>query len=393
MLIKRTLEPYLRHYASKFPALSIMGPRQSGKTTLARTTFPDYAYVSLEEPSIAQAALDDPRKFLKDVGNEHGIILDEVQNVPFLLSYIQTIIDQEHKPGYFIITGSHNLLLNEAITQSLAGRVAIMTLLPLSIAELKEANLLPNSLEKTVWHGMYPRLYAFGLSPNEWYPSYIQTYLERDVRLIKHITDLSLFQKFLGLCAGRTGQLLNINSLANDCGISFATARGWLSILEMSYIIFLLQPHFKNFSKRLVKSPKLYFYDTGLACSLLKIKSPEEFSSHYLRGGLVESFIISEFYKEYFNHAKRPSLNFWRDNHGHEIDCIIDQGSDLIPVEIKAGLTISNDYFKGLVYWNKLTGTPFEDEYVVYGGDKDWHRSKGNVIAWSNVPNIIAKYF
>lgn len=390
-MIKRSLERVLINYAAKFPALSILGPRQSGKTTLVRATFPHHNYASLEDPSIKSAALEDPQKFLRDISNDHGIILDEVQNVPTLLSYLQIIIDREEKPGYFVLTGSHNLLLNQAISQSLAGRVAVLTLLPLSIEELKNAHLLRPTLEDIVWHGSYPRTFATKVTPNEWYPPYIQTYLERDVRQIKSVENLTTFQRFLGFCAGRIGQILNISSLANDCGINFATARGWLSILEMSYIIFLLQPQHKNFNKRLIKSPKIYFYDTGLACSILDIKSAEELKFHYLRGGLVESFVISELYKGYYNRGIRPSLSFWRDSQGHEIDCIIERGPKLIPLEIKSALTINDSFFTGVSYWNELAQTSPDDSYVIYGGDKNWHRSKAHVIAWSNIDDLINK--
>jgi hypothetical protein len=392
-MIKRDLGPFLVDYATKFPALAILGPRQTGKTTLARMTFPKHTYITLEEPSIREVATEDPRKFLQDVSNDHGVILDEVQHVPFLLSYIQTLIDEDRKPGYFILTGSHNILLNQAITQSLAGRIAFFTLLPFSIKELRQAKLLMPTLDEAVWRGSYPAIVAQNIPPTQWYPTYIQSYVERDVRQIKNIENLSTFIRFLGLCAGRTGQLLNISALANDCDINVATARGWLSILEMSYIIFLLQPHYKNFSKRLVKSPKLYFYDTGLACSLLDITSVQDFKKHYLRGGLIESFITAEFYKEFYNRARRPSVYFWRNNHGNEVDCLLEKGQILIPVEIKGSMTMSDNFFKGLQYWHELTEASPEDEYVIYGGDRNWQRSKGNVVSWQDMYTIVEKYF
>lgn len=388
-MINRTIKPFLQQYAKKFPAISIMGPRQSGKTTIAKETFPEYAYFSLENPSVRAIATEDPRKFLESIKSKHGVILDEIQNVPFLLSYIQGIIDSENRPGYFIFTGSHNLLLNQAITQSLAGRVAILTLLPLSSQELKDSNLLPNSTEEMLFTGCYPRLYSSELLPNEWYPSYIQTYIERDVRFIQNVVDLSLFQRFLKLCAGRVGQILNLTSLANDCGISFATARGWISLLEMSYIIFLLQPYYKNFNKRLIKSPKLYFYDTGLACNLLDIKAAEKVTFSSSRGGLMESYVIAEFYKAYYNRASRPSLYFWRDHHGVEIDCLIESGEQLIPVEIKSGMTINNDFFNGLSQWESITGDKKGKKYLVYAGSEEWQLTKGNVVSWQNVSHIV----
>ena len=254
-------------------------------------------------------AKTDPRGFLKTHVKEPGVILDEVQNVPELLSYIQTHVDESQKKGQFILTGSQNLLLSEHITQSLAGRVAIHTLLPLSISELKDQ--LPETPEEMIFKGSYARIYSDSVTPREWYPNYVRTYLERDVRQIKQIGDLSTFQRFLKLCAGRMGQLLNLSSLANDCGISVSTAKSWISVLEMSYIVFLLHPHHKNFSKRLIKMPKLYFYDTGVACSLLNIESPEHLTTHYLRGGLFESLIISDLIKNQYNVALEPSHYFW----------------------------------------------------------------------------------
>lgn len=388
-MIKRTIEDLLNDYKKKFPAIAIMGPRQSGKTTVSKLAFPDHTYVSLEEPNMRELALSQPKKFLENITkNEHGVILDEVQNTPELLSYIQTIIDGYERPGFFIITGSHNLLLNEAVTQTLAGRVAILTLLPLSLEELpiKENNV---SLEDFLFTGGYPRLYSGNLKPTEWFPGYIQTYLERDVRQIQNILDLSLFQRFLKLCAGRAGQILNIVSLANDCGISFATARGWLSLLEMSYIIFLLQPYYKNFSKRVIKSPKLYFYDTGLLCNLLDMKDANELNFHYMRGSIMESMVIAEIQKMFFNRGIRSPLYFWRDNHGTEIDCIIDYGSQIIPLEIKAGMSPNNNFFDSLKKWDEIADAQSKNKYVIYGGDQEWDLTHGIVISWKDMPKVI----
>lgn len=390
-MIKRDLEPILLRYASKFPAITILGPRQSGKTTLAKHVFPKHNYVSLEEPNILTAALEDPKKFLNDVTNAHGVILDEVQNAPLLLSYIQGIVDKEQKDGQFILTGSHNILLNESVSQTLAGRTAILDLLPLSIGELKATSYFSDSVYETMWRGLYPRLFDKQLEPHEWYPGYIRTYLERDVRQIKQITDLALFKKFMGLCAGHAGQTLNIDNISNACGISKATASGWLGILEMSYIVFLLQPHHTNFNKRLVKSPRLYFYDTGLLCSLLNIKSPQELSLHHQLGGIFESFIISELKKMYYNQALVPSVYYWRDSHGHEIDALIDNGLQLVPIEIKAGQTVTNEYFKGLAWWQALTETSPENSYVIYGGERNWNRAVAQVISWENIDTVFKK--
>ncbi len=388
-MIRRSIEDLLNDYKNKFPAIAIMGPRQSGKTTVSKAVFELHTYISLEEPSTREIALQEPKKFLENIGkNEYGIILDEVQHTPLLLSYIQGIIDENPRNGYFVITGSHNLLLNEAINQTLAGRVAILTLLPLSLEELALDKKSKN-LERFLFTGGYPRLYATNVQPIEWFPSYIQTYLERDVRQIKNILDLSLFQRFLKLCAGRTGQILNVVSLANDCGISFRTAQGWLSLLEMSYIIFLLQPYYRNFSKRIIKSPKLYFYDTGLLCNLLDMKDAQELTFHYMRGSIMESMVLTEIKKMFFNRAIRSPVYFWRDNHGTEIDCIIEYASKITPIEIKSGITPNNSFFDGLKQWDFITETKNSRKYVFYGGQEQWELSNGTVTSWQSIPEVI----
>ena len=381
-MIKRDLEVELKGDAKQFPVVAVLGPRQSGKTTLVRATFKRYKYVSLEELDNREKAISDPRHFLESLENKYGIILDEIQNTPDLLSYIQTYVDTHKKTGYFIITGSQNILLNEAISQTLAGRVSILTLLPLSITELSRAKLLTNNLEKNIFTGFYPRIFDEKLKPRKWYTNYIRTYIERDVRMLKNISSLSLFQKFIKLCAGRIGQLVNLTSLGNDCGVSANTARDWLSILECSYIIFLLRPHHKNFSKRLIKTPKIYFYDTGLACSLLEIDTLKELNSHYLRGGLFESFIISELIKNRFNKDIRPNLYFWRDRQGHEIDCIIEKGNRLTLIEIKVAKTINPSFFDELKYWNELSKTPASNSFLIYGGKDKYLRKGMHVLGW-----------
>jgi uncharacterized protein len=387
-MITRQVASTLTLLAQQFPVVALLGPRQSDKATLAQSSFSNYRYVSLENSDIRALALNDPRGFLENLTQEIGVILDEFQHVPVLLSYMQTIVDRAYRPGYFILTGSQNFLLNEAITQSLAGRIGIITLLPLSIAELKANNLLPDMLDTCVFNGGYPRIYSQNFTPSVWYPNYIQTYIERDVRQLKNITDLMLFQKFIQLCAGRIGQLLNLVSLSNDCGISVKTTQAWLSVLEASYILFFLQPYYKNFSKRLIKSPKLYFYDTGLACSLLGIESQQQLFGHYLRGGLVESLIISEFKKYFYNSGRVPRVYFWRDSQGHEIDCIIERGLEMIPVEIKAGYTITSDYFVGLDYWYRLTNTT--GGFIVYAGPETLKTVRGTLVNWQQSPDIPA---
>ena len=387
-MIRRELEPIVRALAEQFPVVAILGPRQSGKTTLAQIVFSTYTYVSLEDFDVRSFALADPRAFLALYGNGEGLILDEIQNVPQLLSYIQTEVDRSKKNGFFIITGSQNFLLNEAITQTLAGRVAIVTLLPLSLSELKKAHLLPIDNNMMIFQGSYPRLYGQNVLPVDWYPNYVRTYLERDVRQIKNVTDLTVFQLFMKLCAGRIGQLLNVSSLANDCGISIGTANAWLSLLQQSYIIFLLQPHFKNFSKRLVKTPKLYFYDTGIACFLLELESAQQVATHYLRGGLFESYAISELLKLRYNRGRIPHYYFWRDKMGHEVDCVIDHGGKLYPIEMKAGRTITQDYFEELHYWANLAGEQAGRSYCIYTGSESQERTLVSVLKWQDIDHI-----
>jgi len=389
MFVKRSLSEVLAKYASKFPIVAVIGPRQAGKTTLVQEIFPNHKYFSLEDPDTLEAVRADPRDFLESDYGSSGLILDEFQNEPQILSYIQGIVDRNRRPGYFILTGSQNFLMNQAISQSLAGRVAILTLLPFSLKELRSNAMLTKDIDAAVFEGGYPDIYSRNILPTEFYPNYTKTYVERDVRQLINIVKLSDFQRFMRLCAGRIGQLLNVVSLADDCGISVQTVNAWLSILEANYIIFLLQPHFKNFSKRLIKSPKLYFYDTGLACWLLKISSQEQVSNHYLRGGLVESLIISELVKQFYNQGQEPSVYFWRDSHGHEIDCLLDYGTTLIPIEIKAGKTISNHYFDNLRFWTEIAGVDPSQGYVIYAGMEERKRAVGHIISWQSAADIV----
>lgn len=388
MFIKRKMAERIEKLRNQFPVIGILGPRQSGKTTLVKALFPKYKYISLEELDHRQFAIEDPRRFLQSLEGEEGAILDEVQRTPDLLSYIQSYVDERQKPGFFILTGSENILLNQHINQTLAGRIAIVTLLPLSLEELEDVALLSADVEKTLFRGFYPSLYAKKIDTQEWIQSYIQTYIERDVRNLKHITDLSLFQKFIQLCAGRIGQLLDLTSIGNDCGIGANTVRSWLSILEATYIIFLLRPHYKNFSKRLVKSPKLYFYDTAIACSLLSIQSPKQLETHFLRGGLFESMILADLLKQRYNSGVAPNLYFWRDKSGLEVDCILDHGVVLTPIEIKSGETISPDFFANLIKWNQLADNNPSNCYVVYGGKETQIRSTGTVLSWKELRSV-----
>lgn len=388
-MFRRALSETLTRY-TKFPAIALLGPRQSGKTTLAQLTFPQHKYLSFDKDTDRSFAQDDPERFLKTYENEHGIILDEFQYVPRIVSYIKLEIDAKKRPGYFVLTGSQNFLALQTITESLAGRIGILNLLPLSLQELESNRLLTDSLDSVIFEGGYPRIYQEKFNPLDLYPSYIQSYVERDVRQLINVGNIGLFQRFIQLCAGRVGQLLNLNALGNECGVSFPTARQWLSILEASYIVFTLQPHFQNFNKRVVKTPKLYFYDTGLACSLLRIQSPDMLAVSPFRGALFENLIIADLYKQYCNRGIRPPLYFWRGSSElYEIDCILDEGNSLYPVEIKSGQTIASDFFKGLSYWNDLAQTPADRGYLIYGGLQGQLRSAGNVLGWREAAHLV----
>jgi len=381
-MIPRFISNQLEQLSGRYPIVAVTGPRQSGKTTLVRDTFPQKKYASLEDPDIREFALTDPRGFLSAYSD--GAILDEVQRAPDLFSYIQTRVDQIGKEGLYILTGSFHFGLMEGISQSLAGRTGLLTLLPFSFHELDQVDMLPTSMESLLYTGTYPRIYDKQLPPSEWYANYVTTYLERDVRALKKIADLSQFQRFLKMCAGRSGQILNLTSLGNDCGITHNTARSWLSVLQASYIIFLLQPHFKNFNKRLVKSPKLYFCDTGLLSYLLGINSPDDLLIHSSRGPIFETWVLSELLKGRLNRGLRENLFFWRDNSGNEVDCIVDHGEKLLPLEIKSGQTITQDFFKGLKYWSKISKTTGKDAYLIYGGEMDQIRKDGTVMGWKS---------
>lgn len=385
MFIERTLSIKLQAVAQQFPVITLTGPRQSGKTSLVKALFPAKPYVSLEEPDIRQIALTDPRGFLSNF--PQGAILDEVQHVPELFSYIQTIVDRERE-AQFILTGSSNFLLLENVSQTLAGRTIILQLLPFSMAELEQGGYELASYEQLIFTGQYPRIYDRDLAPTDFYPSYIQTYVERDVRLIKNITNLNAFIQFSQLCAGRVGQLLNYTSLANDAGISPNTVKTWLSVLEAAYIVYRLYPYHKNFNKRLIKAPKLYFYDTGLACSLLGIRQSEQVGIHFLRGALFENLIINEFVKRALHQGERPQLYFWQDNKGREIDCLLERQGELVAVELKSGKTAVSDYFDNLRYWQQLNPSLPATGFVVYGGDLSLQMENGRLLSWKQLAQI-----
>lgn len=372
MLLTRTAEKELRTLAGQFKAVAVVGPRQSGKTTLVRMAFPDKAYVSLENPDTRRFAIEDPRGFI--AGYPDGAILDEIQRTPDIFSYLQQVLDENKGKGRFIITGSNNFLLQENISQSLAGRVGYLYLLPLSINELPKHNL---SVNEQIHKGFYPAMYEQEgqTEVGKYYLNYIRTYIEWDVRLIRNVTDLYAFERFLRLCAGRTGQLLNMNSLAVETGVDNKTIGAWLSVLEASFVVFRLQPYHKNYNKRIVKMPKLYFYDTGVASALLGIENPDQLALHPFRGGLFENMIIVDFLKSRYNKGKPNNLYFWRDSLGTEIDLLVEKANSLLPIEIKSGQTITDDYFKSMSAWLRISG--MEKGWVIYAGDEKQVRSNG----------------
>jgi len=397
-MIRRHLEKKLRLAAKQYPVVSVTGPRQSGKTTLVKAVFDKYAYISLEDPDSWAFAMEDPRGFLAQF--HRSAVLDEVQRAPELFSYVQGIVDRTDRAGHYILTGSGNFLLMEKIAQSLAGRCAVLHLLPFSKSELGGRKMMDLSrlgrvprakepvsignLFDVMFNGFYPRIHDKKLSAPDWLANYYQTYLERDVRQILNVGDTEAFARFVRLCAGRCGQLLNMSALAADCGISVPTAKRWLSILEASFLIVLLRPHFKNFNKRLVKSPKLYFLDTGLLCYLLRIRSSDELRIHSARGAVFESWALSELFKNYYNRGNEPDVYFWRDSTGHEVDFLVEQGQELIPIEIKSGETVVSDSTKGLDFWRSLPGQDKCRAVLVYGGDSSYMRRNIAVTSWQD---------
>lgn len=382
-MIQRQAAPKLLQLSRQFRAVAILGPRQSGKTTLAKTCFPEKPYVSLETPTSRQFALEDPIQFLKQYPD--GAVLDEIQRTPELLSWLQQDLDENPSVrGKFVLTGSNNLLLLENISQTLAGRVAHIELLPFSVAELEEIPGSLNDINTLLWKGGYPPVQADGIGPEDWFPMYLRTYVERDVRQIKNIENLLLFERFLALCAGRVGQEINYSALSVETGVDFKTIQSWMGVLQASYIAFLLPPYYKNFQKRVLKTPKLYFYDTGLACSLLRISQPSMLAQHPFRGALFENFIITELLKNRFNRGQRSDLYFWRESSGHEVDVIIDEGLRMFPIEIKSGQTIQSDWMKGIRYWQKLSGQT--GGLILHGGLENQQRSEDiQLLSWKKV--------
>ena len=386
-MIPRQAEQTIRSLLRGFPIVTLTGPRQSGKTTLAQIIFSDRPYASLEDPDLRLFAQDDPRSFLGRFPG--GAVLDEVQRCPDLLSYLQTIVDVDGRMGLFILTGSQQFGLMTGITQSLAGRTAFVELLPFSIPELTNAGKLPATADAMLLTGGYPPLYDRDLLFAAWFGAYVTAYVERDVRQLIKIQDLDSFQRFVRLCAGRTGQLLNLSSLATECGITHNTAKSWISVLQASYLVFLLHPHHVSFNKRLVKMPKLYFYDVGLVSWLLGIRTPEQMETHPLRGNIFETLIISELIKSQLNRGERPAFYFWRDSNGNEIDLIIEQGTSLVPIEIKSGKTLTRDSFAGLDKWRTLAGDKAMKPTLVYGGSETYLHKEVRVIGWQQSGEIL----
>ena len=380
MMLERNIQYSVMMLIEKYPIIAVTGPRQSGKTTMLKTLFSDYRYVSLENPDHRTFAETDPNGFLKLYDNK--VIFDEVQRVPALFSYLQTIVDENKIMGQFILSGSQNFHLMQNITQSLAGRVALFKLFPFDFQEMKSGGLLDDDYLKNMMRGFYPAIYDRDIPSKTFYSNYIQTYVQRDVSELIAVKDMRMFQNFLGLCAARAGQLLNLNSLAKDCGISQPTAKSWISALESSYIVFQLYPYHKNFSKRIVKTPKLYFYDTGLLLHLLKISNIEQIKDQSIKGSLFENMMISEFVKRSYHKNNQPDIWFWRDSAGHEVDLMINEESKMKIVEMKASLTVMPYMFGGLNWFENTTGLTNLEKILVYGGNEGQLRSYGKVVPW-----------
>lgn len=385
-MIQRILSQPIQDAAKKMPVVAVTGPRQSGKSTLVQQVFPAYTYINLEDIEHRNFAKNDPKGFLKNLKGK--AIIDEVQYAPDLLSYIQVTVDREKIPGQFVISGSQNLLLMESVSQSLAGRVAIFNLLPFSLEEIKGTSFAQQDYEEYLLKGFYPRIYDLDLNPTNWLLDYIQTYVERDLRQVVNVGDLGAFRQFLEICAGRIGQLVNFSDIGNLVGISYQTAKKWLSVLQTSFIVHTLRPYHQNFNKRIVKTPKLYFYDTGLACALLNLRTVSDLNRHFAKGALFENFIVNEVMKNRINLNLQPKQYFWNAAGSHEIDLLLDQGGRLLPIEIKSGRTIGPHFFDGLQYFQPLSGVLPEESYLVYGGDEVQKRSIAQVLSWRNLQEI-----
>ena len=385
-MIKRQATQLVNSLAQGFPVVALTGPRQSGKTTLARQSFPGKPYFTFEDLEVRQRFDSDPRQFLAML--PEGAVFDEVQNSPEVFSYLQGIVDGRARMGEFILTGSQQFGLLGRISQSLAGRVGLVQLLPLSVSELRLAESLGKTMEAAVWSGGYPALFDSRrriASPGQWLGAYTTTYIERDVRQVLGVVNLSLFRRFVLMCAARSGQLLNLSALASDCGISHTTAKSWLTVLEASYVVFLLQPFHQNFGKRLVKMPKLYFLDTGLLCHLLRVDSAATLATHAMRGAIFETWVVSETLKHRWNQGLNADIYFWRDNHGVEVDLVFEHSGKLHAVEVKSGTTFSADWLDGFALWKKYAGTLAADPILVYGGKESFYAKGVHVTSWNSL--------
>ena len=384
MIIERTIKEKLLQLLNSFPAVTLTGCRQCGKSTLLKHLLPDYTYISLEDLDLRQIAKEDPRHFISIY--QQKVIIDEIQQVPELLSYLKTHIDSVNESGMYVLTGSHNLLIMQSISQSLAGRTALLSLAPFSVSELRSENLLPQTTNEMLFKGSFPRIYDKQIEATDFYPSYIKTYIDRDVRILRNITDYSAFTRFLKLCAGRCSQILNVTALAEDAGITRKTAEAWLSVLEASYIIYMLKPYYKNFGKRIIKNPKMYFYDTGLVSSLLGITNSEQIETFYMRGALFENFVVSELLKRRLFAGKSDELYFWRDSNGVEIDVIEEDNLELKAYEIKASETMNTAFFSNIKKIKEIASLKAENTAVIYSGKSlPATKESGAYICWKEI--------
>jgi uncharacterized protein len=389
-MIPRTLEESVQRLLKRYPVLSVTGPRQSGKTTLLKAMLPRYRYINLEFPDERERVAEDIRLFL-DQSRETGVIIDEAQRLPELFSYLQGFVDDTGQMGRFVLSGSQNYLLMENVSQSLSGRVGLLNLFPFTTGELAGTEYRQDDPLDYIYRGMYPAAYDRDIAPTDLFAGYVRTYIERDVRTLQNIGDLDRFHRFLRLCAGRIGQVLNSSSLANDLGIDHKTAKSWLSVLQAGYVVFLLGPHHRNFNKRVIKQSKLYFYDTGLAAFLTGIRNRRELEAFHLRGALFENFIISEYVKDMHHRGLEPDAWFFRDSTGNEVDLIIERGDELLAVEIKAGRTVSGDSFRGLERYRDWSALPREKTFLIYAGEVSVQRKAARLLSWRDVSALLPK--
>ena len=384
-MIKRDIKQTVKRYAEQYPVVTITGPRQSGKTTLCKMVFPAMPYVSLEDLEERDFAALDPRGFLDRFPD--GAVLDEIQRAPHLLSYIQGIVDDDGRPGRFVIIGSQNFELLNTVSQSLAGRTAIARLLPFSLAEIERVSPGPFSIDEAIYKGGYPRIFDHNLNPTEAMSFYFSTYVEKDLRQLINVRDPGRFETFLKLCAARCGQVVNLSSIGNDCGVNHNTVKSWISILEAGFLVKLLPPYYENLGKRFIKTPKLYFIDTGLAAYLLGIQRVEHISAHPLRGALFENLVVSEILKNRFNHGRTDNLYFLRDRKGNEVDVALDYGTHLDLVEIKAGKTLSSGFFTGINFYRRLY-PKVRNCFLIYGGDQARVQEGTLTVPWADLPGM-----